>query len=493
MMKNKRTNTRKMKTPLWKKLPIIGVIRDISNYRSWMKIIREEAEDPHPSTISRTLGPPGTGSYHEGPQVSLLQRWLQQLGHHKVSETGRYDRATLNGVQAFQMKHKLTLSGKVDAKTAARLTQQIEQLSAVTRPSDDLSASVPEPEGIVDDLGQPGSKATRSQGQQVWRLQEALQQLGFQVTINGQFDRATFTAVRQLQSQQQLPITGLVEAQTRTLLNRLLLRQQQLSERQQVLLNLLDDFLTAQELAPLNADQHLALSTYSQRLAAQSSADLSALEAPTALPVTQIAHRLGTKGEMGIISQGEEVEWLQGLLASHDYDVKVTGTFDLQTYTALRQFQADHGLPVSGESDDATRAQLNALLHAQYTRANLLHQLEQVLTPLTDNPAQAAGHLLALSQGASLENLWAETLAIDTLPADLGPANRPGRTHQGPAVELLQIRLRQRGATLAISGNYDDATYAAVRQLQQRHKLPMTGLMDERTAELLNTKECDRL
>jgi hypothetical protein len=47
MMMKKKTIKRKIKTPLWKKIPIIGVWRDIMNYRSWIKTIKEEAYDPH--------------------------------------------------------------------------------------------------------------------------------------------------------------------------------------------------------------------------------------------------------------------------------------------------------------------------------------------------------------------------------------------------------------------------------------------------------------
>lgn len=49
MMKAKQNSKRfvKPKTPLWKKIPIIGVIRDISNYRSWIRTIRLEAENPN--------------------------------------------------------------------------------------------------------------------------------------------------------------------------------------------------------------------------------------------------------------------------------------------------------------------------------------------------------------------------------------------------------------------------------------------------------------
>jgi hypothetical protein len=42
----KKKNIRKMKTPLWKKFPVLGVIRDISNYRSWIKTIQAEAYNP---------------------------------------------------------------------------------------------------------------------------------------------------------------------------------------------------------------------------------------------------------------------------------------------------------------------------------------------------------------------------------------------------------------------------------------------------------------
>jgi hypothetical protein len=38
---------KKVKGPLWRRIPLVGVIRDISNYRNWIKTIQEEAEDPH--------------------------------------------------------------------------------------------------------------------------------------------------------------------------------------------------------------------------------------------------------------------------------------------------------------------------------------------------------------------------------------------------------------------------------------------------------------
>jgi len=46
-MKKKANTRKKLKRPLWRKLPILGVIRDIQNYRSWIKTIQAEAYDTH--------------------------------------------------------------------------------------------------------------------------------------------------------------------------------------------------------------------------------------------------------------------------------------------------------------------------------------------------------------------------------------------------------------------------------------------------------------
>lgn len=46
-MMKKKTNFKKARTPFWKRIPVIGVWKDIQNYRSWIKIIQKEAENPH--------------------------------------------------------------------------------------------------------------------------------------------------------------------------------------------------------------------------------------------------------------------------------------------------------------------------------------------------------------------------------------------------------------------------------------------------------------
>src|SRR3954470_21396639 len=53
-------------------------------------------------------------------------------------------------------------------------------------------------------------------------------------------------------------------------------------------------------------------------------------------------------------NKGDQVVWLQQHLASQDPAVKVSATFDAATATALTNFQASKGLPVTGETDAAT-------------------------------------------------------------------------------------------------------------------------------------------
>lgn len=53
-------------------------------------------------------------------------------------------------------------------------------------------------------------------------------------------------------------------------------------------------------------------------------------------------------------SKGDEVLWMQEHLASSDPTTPTSGTFDAATDTALRNFQAQHGIPVTGQTDAAT-------------------------------------------------------------------------------------------------------------------------------------------
>jgi hypothetical protein len=60
-------------------------------------------------------------------------------------------------------------------------------------------------------------------------------------------------------------------------------------------------------------------------------------------------------------SKGDETLWMQEHLAAADATTPTSGTFDAATDAALRNFQAQHGFPVTGTTDAATWQALLAL------------------------------------------------------------------------------------------------------------------------------------
>src|SRR3954451_8993579 len=63
-------------------------------------------------------------------------------------------------------------------------------------------------------------------------------------------------------------------------------------------------------------------------------------------------------------SKGDETLWMQEHLAAADATTPMSGTFDAATDAALRNFQAQHGFPVTGQTDAATWQALLALAPA---------------------------------------------------------------------------------------------------------------------------------
>lgn len=118
-------------------------------------------------------------------------------------------------------------------------------------------------------------------------------------------------------------------------------------------------------------------------------------------------------------NRGANVRALQHLLRAHDRPVPVTGLFDDATLTAVRAFQSDAGLPVTGHADPGTWTRLRVPLSAR---------------------------------------------------------------SRGQAVVAMQVLLNEkRRAGLVLSGTYDRATREAVRAFQRHAGLSATGAADPLT------------
>ncbi|PKL77080.1 MAG: hypothetical protein CVV27_07030, partial [Candidatus Melainabacteria bacterium HGW-Melainabacteria-1] len=190
------------------------------------------------------------------------------------------------------------------------------------------------------------------------------------------WDAGLTTALRQLQGQHKLPLHGRLDAATVQALNQIL-RQQALS--QSTAGALLAHLQPLRDSAPDWPQARLELLVYDllQQLTALPEAE--PLMDP-AIPVCRVlSQELGTKGLAGIVSEGQQVEWLQAALQAMGYDTQVHGHFDLQTHTAVCGWQQAHQLEPSGRVDAAARQILNQHFAEQHASECFDFELTQII------------------------------------------------------------------------------------------------------------------
>ncbi|AOL35823.1 MULTISPECIES: peptidoglycan-binding protein [Geobacillus] len=142
-------------------------------------------------------------------------------------------------------------------------------------------------------------------------------------------------------------------------------------------------------------------------------------------------------------SRGDDVRKLQQQLKQLGYFTysDITGYYGVLTADAVRRFQRDNGLPVTGAVDNQTAARLASAVKAK-----------------TNPPATAERPAIRLSIGS-----------------------------RGEDVKRVQKKLKELGYFTypTITGYYGTVTADAVRRFQQSVKLPVTGVVDSETYERL--------
>ncbi len=151
------------------------------------------AEENDPSQYKRTLKSGMTGE-----DVSWVQTRLEELGY-SVSVTGVYDGNTISAVKAFQGQNGLSVDGLAGAQTFTILA------SENARKASDAAISYTTLR--IDD---------KKSG--VSTLQKALKELGYPVTVNGEYDCDTHNAVVAFQQRNSLVISGIADSLTQHVL-----------------------------------------------------------------------------------------------------------------------------------------------------------------------------------------------------------------------------------------------------------------------------------
>jgi len=148
-----------------------------------------------------------------GPQVTIIQERLQQLGYFQQSPTGNFGSITRDAVIRFQQEHGLEPDGIVGTQTEAALFSSPRQVRlrrlnppAITPQPDSQMVSTPKDSDVL----QRGDN-----GLQVSRLQERLRDLGFySSSITGLFDSRTQEAVQGFQRENSLFPNGVADSAT---------------------------------------------------------------------------------------------------------------------------------------------------------------------------------------------------------------------------------------------------------------------------------------
>jgi peptidoglycan hydrolase-like protein with peptidoglycan-binding domain len=418
----------------------------------------------------------GLAQGNRGPAVRSLQQALVDAGIVVAGGVdGVFGPGTAAGLKTFQTTKGLTGTGVVDAATAAALGS-VTASDGSSSSSADASGSTPsdaEATAPVSDSGYLGLKIG-ARGDAVQRMQQALLGAGFNVVggADGIFGVLTANALSSFQNAQGFTATAVVDTQT-----------------------------------------------------------ARALEAVATSPTSGEAARSGSNSASPLAglrygSLGSDVRQLQRTLIDLGIRVRggADGVFGAATQAALKEFQANRGLPRSGMVDDATAGALASSGGASGVASaspfvglkagslgNSVKALQQSLIdagvkvrggadgifgPATANALKA----FQQSQGLSASGV-VDAATVAALAAPKAPAAAPPQTggfaaygEKGSRVVALQTALVSAGISLrgGIDGSFGAGTSAAVMEFQRQRSLSVTGKVSDATAAALGLDRAEK-
>ena len=213
--------------------------------------------------------------------------------------------------------------------------------------------------------------------------------------------------------------------------------------------------------------------------------------------------------------QGEKVKKLQeALKAKGYYTGKIDSTYGSGVYAAIRSFQQEKGLQVDGIAGPATQIMLYGASASEEDISTTLKKgdsgvkvrnLQYVLYELgyydapidgdyNDVTVEAVKDFQRRNALTTVDGIaGTETLRVLYSDAALRASVSAGtftslqKDDRGILVEELQQKLVNLGYLSEVTGEYDDATVEAVKNLQRRNSLYVDGKAGQKTLKLLYT------
>lgn len=395
-----------------------------------------------------------------GDDVKALQTRLQELYYYTGKATGTYDATTELAVKVFQQKNNLQVDGVAGSTTLSL----IYSASALYGPT-----LAPSPTAFVAS----GTLQSGSMGEEVYRLQERLYDLGYyNGKIDGIYSDQVAVAVRSFQSASGLTADGKAGSGTQRKLyadgavaaenaddSFATLKQGDEGERVRALQSLLATYGYYTD--PVDGKYGAATVLAVQQFQGTNGLTVDGVAGPHMQQVLYGEPRYATVASAGdgaetigfeTLRQGDEsldvLRMQEFLQESGYYTGEVDGSFGATTLVAVQAFQSRNDLTASGVADNETLALL-----------------------YSGSAVPQEGYV----QSADEYN--------ETLYAQLqgGAAQTPDRTSMKEGDEGQDVmNLQQRLATLGyfteeLTGRYGSTTTAAVSAFQQNNGLEADG------------------
>lgn len=370
-----------------------------------------------------------------GDDVRVMQTRLIELGYYTGAASGEFDVDTRTAVKLFQKANNMSADGSLNA------SEQRILYSAGCLSFAQYNEALPLVKG--------------DSGAAVVTLQKQLAQYGyFTASVSGQYDAATYNAVKAFQTANGIKASGKATRETRLM---------------------------------LNAGKGITASEYDK-----------------VRPL-----KYGNKSSAVVVLQRRltELEY---------YDGALDGKYDAEVKSAVKFFQSANGLKATGTADVNTRTKMNGdscisgatynlrcalktgnsgvavkVLQSQLTRLGFY---AEEIDGKYDSGVKSAVKLFQTANGVKASgtadvNTRARMLSENCVDATAYDKVRPLKSGtSGSAVMLLQNQLSKLGYYVGqVNGKYDSATKNAVKVFQKANALKVSGTADVNTRTRLNS------
>src|SRR5690625_2175742 len=425
-------------------LPVSGILEE--NTEATLKSVFEETFQE--------------GSRHK--EISKLKRNLNRLGFDGLATADLYGSFTTTRVKQFQSYYGLPATGKADLDTLNKIDKILAHPLQNGKSHDKLN-----------------------------RLKQKLNRLGYSgIAISPVFGNHTERRVREFQADHNLPVSGILEENTEATLKSVFeetfqegSRHKEISKLKRNLNRLgFDGLATADLYGSFTTTRVKQFQSY-YGLPATGKADLDTLNKIDKI----LAHPLQNG------KSHDKLNRLKQKLNRLGYSgIAISPVFGNHTERRVREFQADHDLPVSGILEENTEATLKSVFEETFQEGSRHKEISKLKRNL--NRLVVGGLATADLYGSFTTTRVKQFQSYYSLPAtgkaDLDTLNKideilahplqNGKKH--PEAAKLKKNLNNLGYTgLSHSNVYGNLTERRVREFQRDYNLPVSGIAEENT------------